>query len=124
MILFAAGAQVIQGMATDNDDEAINEAAVAFDQLPMALIVIIALIQVVCFGIGAYGAVQFTPSYVMVALVCHCFSVLGNLISLSLVGVVVSGFFIYPHVVFLKEMRNGIMTPDNYANEKHSCCCV
>jgi hypothetical protein len=32
--------------------------------------------------------------------------------------------FLYPHVIFIKEVREGIMSKENYDNERHSCCCV
>jgi hypothetical protein len=44
----------------------------------------------------------------------------GNLIG-PLIGVVMS---VYVHVSFIKEVRAGIMSPENYANEEQSCCCV
>jgi len=32
--------------------------------------------------------------------------------------------FIYPHVGLVLEIKKGIMTPETYAREKFSCCCV
>ncbi|KAL3797748.1 hypothetical protein HJC23_000293 [Cyclotella cryptica] len=32
--------------------------------------------------------------------------------------------YIYPHAVFISEINRGIMTPETYARERHSCCCV
>jgi hypothetical protein len=44
----------------------------------------------------------------------------GNLIG-PLIGVIMS---VYVHISFIKEVRAGIMSPENYANEEQSCCCV
>ena len=39
----------------------------------------------------------------------------------SIIGVVMS---LYVHISFLRKMRMGIMTPENYPREEQSCCCV
>lgn len=33
-------------------------------------------------------------------------------------------FWCYPHIMFISEVRKGIMTPETYPREKYSCCCV
>jgi len=35
-----------------------------------------------------------------------------------------TGLFIYPHVGLMLEIKKGIMTPETYAREEFSCCCV
>mmetsp|Transcript_4622 Transcript_4622/g.8791 ORF Transcript_4622/g.8791 Transcript_4622/m.8791 type:complete len:226 (+) Transcript_4622:236-913(+) len=37
---------------------------------------------------------------------------------------IIAACFIYPHVLFIKEMKQGIMTEYNYPREKFSCCCT
>jgi hypothetical protein len=37
---------------------------------------------------------------------------------------VATALYIYPHVGLMLEIKKGIMTPDNYAREEFSCCCV
>jgi len=40
------------------------------------------------------------------------------------VSTAVACLFIYPHVGFVREVRRGIMTKENYPNAQASCCCV
>jgi hypothetical protein len=39
-------------------------------------------------------------------------------------GLIIRALFIYPHVMFIREVRSGIMTKENYSEEEQSCCCV
>ena len=41
-----------------------------------------------------------------------------------LISAVVTGLIVYPHVMYLIEVRSGIMSANTYAREKQSCCCV
>ena len=123
-ILLAAGAKAFEGAAAKGDEDNISGAAVAFEDIKPGAIIFVMIIQLICYAIGAYGAVQFNVGMVSVAMVCHIVSVIGNLVAANIPGVIMIGLFIYPHVFFIKEMRAGVMTPDNYVNEVHSCCCV
>lgn len=111
-------------LAVASGDDAITNAGVTFENVNTGVVIFIMIIVVLCFGIGAYGAVQFNTCMVSTALACHVVSLIGNLAALNVGGVILGACFIYPHVGFLMEMRRGIMTPDNYVNEMHSCCCV
>lgn len=48
--------------------------------------------------------------------------------SINVASVMVAAAFmiiwIYPHVGFIMEVRNGIMSKETYAREEYSCCCV
>jgi hypothetical protein len=39
-------------------------------------------------------------------------------------SLIIHALFIYPHVMFIREVRSGIMTKENYSEEEQSCCCV
>jgi multidrug efflux pump subunit AcrB len=39
-------------------------------------------------------------------------------------SVIWDGLILYPHIVLISEIRNGIMKPETYARERFSCCCV
>ena len=102
-------------LASDNED---------FDDVKTGPVVFFTIIVILCCMIGVFGAVMFSQPCVWVALVCHVVGLLGVLVKHNWIGVIVLGFYIYPHAMFLGEMRIGVMSPDNYANEMHSCCCV
>ena len=54
----------------------------------------------------------------------HAFDCLMALPALNPFGLIIPGLFLYPHVFHIKEIRAGIMSEENYENEKQSCCCV
>ena len=35
-----------------------------------------------------------------------------------------TGLMLYPHLVFITEIRSEIMTRETYARERFCCCCV
>jgi len=41
-----------------------------------------------------------------------------------IINLIVTGLFIYPHVGFIHEVKNGIMSRETYPREEYSCCCV
>ena len=111
-------------LAVASDDDQITNGAVAFENANTGALIFVMIVVMICYGVGAYGAIQFNVCMVSTALACHVVSLIGNAVVLNIGGIIMIGFFIYPHVVFILEMRRGIMTPDNYVNEVHSCCCV
>ena len=42
----------------------------------------------------------------------------------SVGSVVWDGLILYPHIVLISEIWSGIMSHENYARERFSCCCV
>jgi hypothetical protein len=93
--------------------------------MPSAGVMIaIFVFEIVLLGITVWGAVSFSAPKVMVGLVVYSIGVLTSMFSLNLVGVVVNVFFAYPHYFLYKEIKDGIMSKDNYYNEEQSCCCV
>lgn len=76
--------------------------------------------------LGVFGAAMFNKGLVVTS---GFFYLLIGLMSLVLYGIAGLGllwgvFFAYPHFVLYQEIGEKIMTPSNYANEVHSCCCV
>ena len=80
-------------------------------------------IGMIAGGVGIFGAYKFNQVCVMIAAVYHAVACIQGLIFLNLGGAIMSGFFAYPHFVFYKEMKAGIMTPVTYPNEQACCGC-
>ena len=94
-------------------------------------VVAIQCVFIICLVSGIVGAVNYNKINVLLALIAHvsdlvlaCVYFNSFPMWMSVGSVVVDCLFLYPHVVLLKEMQYGIMTPANYENEKQSCCCV
>jgi hypothetical protein len=74
--------------------------------------------------LGIMGAKEFNELKVGVAAGWYCVGALLSLLGLDILGVICSALFAYPHIVFIQEMRQGIMTEANYPKEEYSMCCV
>jgi len=83
---------------------------------------------IACFAIGISGAISYNKNFVVVSLIAHCVKVGISAPSyhqyFPLVTMIIQALFAYPNAVLVKEIKDGIMTPHNYENEKQSCCCV
>lgn len=84
----------------------------------------LSLFSIVFNAAGIHGATKYKQGFVMAALIYHAICLGLNVITFSIIGALVSGLFLYPHICLVKEMKEGIMTEANYHNEKQSCCCV
>ena len=88
----------------------------------LGVILAFGVLSLVFFSIGIRGATKFNTCMVATAMIYHGVSAVVNLIALNIFGMLLSVLFLYPHVMLLLEMRNGIMTVENYPNEKKGCC--
>lgn len=118
-------------MATKNlannavyDDDATAAVLEEFADAPIGLAVGIMGAQIVAALCGIAGGVKFNPHLTAVAAAAYAVMLILGLISLNIGGLIYHGCFLYPHVVFIQEIRKGIMNEANYPNEQQSCCCV
>jgi hypothetical protein len=81
-------------------------------------------LAIAAYGLGIYGALIFMPWMVLVSLLSYTVLFVMSAIQGDIGVMCFAGFFAYPHVVFLKELKEGVMSRDNYHNEIQSCCCV
>jgi hypothetical protein len=110
-----------------DDDEmkaAINDMDGAVSGESIAVIITVAVIRLLMNAAGIWGALKYNQYAVGVSLLAYAAQCLMSLVFFNIVGLVVNGFFAYPHVFLIKEIRSGIMTPETYEAEKQSCCCV
>jgi hypothetical protein len=114
MIILTALHLVVLNIPLDGDDS---------PTFPVPLGCSITL-AVVAYGLGIYGALIFMPWMVLVSLLSYTVLFVMSAIQGDIWTLCFAGFFAYPHVVFLKELKEGIMSLDNYDNEIQSCCCV
>jgi hypothetical protein len=98
---------------------------------------VIAILEMVFYGMGVYGAISYNQWLVASALALYSALVVYSIASVVnsvlmadefwyfyFFGVLRNALFAYPHWFLIQEIRSGIMTVENYPNEKHSCCCV
>ena len=112
-----------------------------FTKLTLIFLGISLLINVVAI----IGAFQYNSYLVAFAIVWHVANyVFSTTISISTVALIEENFanfdagnpvpsvilegivsvvVIYPHIGFVYEVRNGILSAETYAREEYSCCC-
>lgn len=93
--------------------------------IPIWVAIVLAVIHLLCNASGIFGAYKFRKIAVLVASVWYGLECIRALVYLDLVALVMAAFFLYPHIVFYREVSSGIMSPITYPNEKRCCdCCV
>mgnify|MGYP000570490204 CR=1 FL=1 len=112
------------GQAFIDDDEVLEVYSEAGELKGVGLVITIMILRMMANGAGIYGAWTFNINFVGASLAAYCLEVLFAMISLNFTGFLYAGFFAYPHVFFIKEVKAGIMTKENYPIEEQSCCCV
>jgi hypothetical protein len=90
-------------------------------QLFEAFADIFLFVSIFLHACGIYGALKFQSWGVTVAAVSYGVSLLLNLLLFNPIHIIISALFFYPHVILIKEMKEGIMTDYNYPNIA-SCC--
>eukprot|EP00538_Stauroneis_constricta_P011960 CAMPEP_0119546132 /NCGR_PEP_ID=MMETSP1352-20130426/677_1 /TAXON_ID=265584 /ORGANISM="Stauroneis constricta, Strain CCMP1120" /LENGTH=168 /DNA_ID=CAMNT_0007590797 /DNA_START=77 /DNA_END=583 /DNA_ORIENTATION=- len=80
----------------------------------------VGVLNVLCSAAAIYGAVIYNSYLVGVNVVFLALT----MFNMGIVSVVANGFFIYPHAFLIHYIEKGIMSEDNYENERQSCCCV
>ena len=128
-IALVLGIEAMTSQVGNPDDDAAQKAAeqlaastVDTSQL-IFMLVFANIAQIICYGVGIYGALAYNECMVIISLCAYCVNAVGNIMMLNFVGFITVGLFAYPNIFLLKEIKAGTMTPDNYPNERH-CCCV
>ena len=115
--------------ANDYDDDEMKAAIEEMNAVEMGgsigLAIGLTIARLAFNGLGIYGALQYMVWPVGASLAAFGLEFLFALITFNLAGLILFGFFAYPHVYLIMELRNGIMAKETYEEvEKQSCCCV
>jgi hypothetical protein len=115
-----------EGYASQFDDDEYLSTLDAFDGKTIGLHIGLLVVGVICQIAGIYGAQNFNRIGVIIGAIWCAVEVIRSIVfGFGLPNAFMYGCFCYPHVVFLQEMKNGIMTPEKYPNESVCCaCCV
>jgi len=80
------------------------------------------VLGIVCNALGLYGGLKFKKTFTLIAAVWFGIEAILSLVMfLDFVGFAISALFLYPHVVFYKELQDGIMSRENFPREKYCC---
>ena len=78
-------------------------------------------VSIFLHAVGVYGALKFQKWAITVAAASYGVGVVLHLLGMNLIHVVISGLFLYPHIVLIQEINQGIMTDYNYENVANCC---
>jgi hypothetical protein len=82
------------------------------------------LFEIVLLVVAVRGAITFSVPMVTVGLAVFGLGFIASLFQFNLPGMVITGFFAYPHYYLRYEIKAGIISAETYINEEQSCCCV
>lgn len=99
------------------DDDAFNAMLATF----LSVFEVFMLFAIIIHGFGVYGAIKYKRWAVIIAALSYGLPFAGAVFQFQIVPVIIGALFLYPHVVFLDEMKKGIMTEYNYPNVA-TCC--
>jgi len=112
------------GYAPDTDDDEFAAALEEFKNLPWPTLIALQTLKIVLSIVGIAGAFKFNHILVALSMASYVFDAIMALIGFNVAGLLYAASFAYPHGFFIKEVRAGTMTKENYPNEESSCCCV
>lgn len=93
--------------------------------VPQGYTELVLLLPLGMYGCGVYGAIYFKPWGIMVAGAAYAVNIVFVLSDFCITcntTLIVSMFFMYPHILFVREMKRGIMNDYNY-HQIAFCCC-
>jgi hypothetical protein len=108
----------------DYNDDNTKTQVEKFQDMPLGGFLAYAIVFMLLCVAGIVGANKYNVYLVGIAAVAYCVSFIFSIIQLNYLGMIVAILFVYPHFVFIAEVRKGIMSDENYHNEEMSCCCV
>lgn len=72
--------------------------------------------------LGIVGASKFSKCLVLAAGIWYCIDLVFAGLWQNWTGILIRGFFAYPHFALYAALRNGDITKDEYMRERHCCC--
>jgi hypothetical protein len=106
------------------DDDQVAAEMEAYRNEPLGLFIAFGTLHILLSAAGIVGALRYNVYLVAIAAAAYCFACVMALVALNPYGLLYPGFFAYPHFFFIKEVREGTMSKENYHNEELSCCCA
>jgi hypothetical protein len=123
----AATSAFTNDQAAANDDQmesVVEEVFTSMKGSSLGFLTTIMAVKLILSLIGIYGAMTYNVLMVCACYLSYILEALVALLTPNVLGLLYYGFFAYPHVSFILEVRDGVMTKENYSRVKHSCCCV
>jgi hypothetical protein len=108
--LLIAGIELIEGAANTASDDQVVAAGKELQQIPLGLFVVLIIVQIVLHCIGIQGAIVYKQWMVYCSLASHVVNFVINIIGFNILGLVLNVSFAYPHIFFIYEINQNIMS--------------
>ena len=94
-------------VAVHNDDDFIYDDDFDYGDVASSARQMIAItcLEIVLVGIAVYGAISFSASKVFVGLITYSIGIFVSFALMSLVGLLINGFFVFPHLFLYMEIK-------------------
>jgi hypothetical protein len=111
-------------VAENWEDDTVIKEWNKYSDIIIGAVIVLNTVAVAFAAMGLFGALRYSKCLVMTAAIWYCIVGCLSLLGLDFWVFLMSALFAYPHFVFAQELKQGIMTEENYPNEVQSCCCV
>jgi hypothetical protein len=105
------------------DDDAVQNAFDEVDGVAIGLTMGMLVCGMICNAVALYGASNFNHVAIAIGGIWFVFEFVRSIAFFNPLGAILAGFFCYPHAVFYYEIKNGVMSRENYPREKNCCDC-
>lgn len=121
--LMAISFWLIAGDTLNYDDDQVQSVMDTLENTKMGFAIATSVIGIICNIIAIVGAAQFNMIATVIGGMWFLFETVRSLVIGDVVGAVIAACFCYPHAVFYHELKNGVMSRENYPKEKICCDC-
>jgi hypothetical protein len=114
---------LISGDRINYDDDQVQSVMDTLDGTQIGLTISVFVIGLVCNITAILGAVFFNRIAVTIGAMWFLFETIRSLCFYDIYSAMMAAGFFYPHTVFFFELKNGVMSKENYPKEKVCCDC-
>ena len=112
------------GDTLEYDDEVVQSAMDYLDNVRVGLKITIYSVGLICNLLALFGAAYFNKLATWVGGMWFLFETIRGFCSLDFLSAGIAICFCYPHAVFYYELKNGVMSRENYPKERICCDCL
>jgi len=114
---------LITGDGLNYDDDHVQSVMDALDRTRMSLTISIFVVGLICNITAIFGAAYFNKIAITIGAMWFLFETIRSLCFYDIGSAIITASFCYPHAVFFFELKNGVMSKENYPKEKVCCDC-
>ena len=114
---------LLAGDKLQYDDDQVQVVMTTLYNTKIGFAIATSVIGMLCSMIGIFGAAQFSTIGTTIGGLWFVCESIRCLVFKDVVTAAVAAGFCYPHAVFYRELKSGVMSRENYPKEKICCDC-